>query len=522
MKRFLGSITRRERRFAAAGVVVTLTLLVPVVATAEPGLIPGTEPGVEQAVDVERGDSCRGMLPADTPSYVVCRWLTPPQDAAEVATFWAAGDGANLERAQPLPTHYVRCNRKTDFSTSRTCKDGETFCKQLPSGWYQCINRATGHITYERYTGGNKTVTTSSPSPAATPTTTQQAQGTTLVPDGNPSDAPTTPTTTRPAASSTALPTVGTEPTPSRPPSATGATTPATQAIAAARTTQPRLRIWVESDLADDYTAGEARFTTALEALVTAAKRPGVAGVKFADNLGYTSFTNAEDVTQFLTSASSALRAALPGKRLSIGVVVPELGCGSAKSCIQTMRAKAPLATKENITRYLKTRAADRVDISTGLFGRTYRQHQVPDPKTGKPTPITPALAAQAQWMSIRALEWDTLAQLGAREYGLAHTGDTSPWDKATATTQVDARIGTAIALGVPTITLWGHKTVDDNRTYRLLDAGLTPNAMWTVLTSQGLHGRLAAIIDPASTERSLTADLAELAKGVSDVFILL
>ncbi|WP_345408508.1 hypothetical protein [Nonomuraea salmonea] len=139
------------------------------------------------------------------------------------------------------------------------------------------------------------------------------------------------------------------------------------------------------------------------------------------------------------------------------------------------MRTKAPLATKENVTRYLKTAAVDRVEVSTGLFGRTYARHKVPDPKTGKPTPITPALAARAQWMSIRALEWDTLTQIGAREYGLAHAGATSPWDKATATAQIDARIGTAIAFGIPTITLWGHKTADGDQTYRLLDADLTP-----------------------------------------------
>ncbi|MGR6924535.1 hypothetical protein ACU635_60680 [[Actinomadura] parvosata] len=573
MKRFLGSITRRERRFAAAGVVITLTLLIPVVATAEPGLIPGTEPGTEQAVDAERGDSCRDMLPAGTPSYVVCRWLTPPQDAAQVATFWTADDGANLERAQPLPAQYVRCNRTTDLSTSRTCKGGETLCKQQPTGWYRCTDQTTGKITYEGYVNGKWVVRSTPPSTAppstaaATVTATSTASSSTPVrtidatavlpappsqppttpaassgsarptgqseppPDGNPATPtlteapnPTSPvptmTSQSPATTPTTTPTV--EPTAEPTATATTADAPAAQAIAAAAAVRPRLRVWVETDLADDYTAGDARFTAALDAVIAAARKPGVIGVKFADNLGYTGFTSPGDVTRFLTRAGGALRAALPGKRLSIGVVVPELGCGSAKACTQAMRAKAPLATKENVTRYLKARAADRVEISTGLFGRTYRRHHVPDPKTGKPTSITPALAARAQWMSIRALEWDTLAQIGAREYGLAHTGDTSVWDQAAATAQIDARIGTAIALGVPTITLWGHQAIDDNQTYRLLDAGLTPNALWTTLTRQGLRGRLAVIIDATSTERGITADLTELAKAVSEVFLLL
>ncbi|MFB9471632.1 hypothetical protein ACFFR3_19085 [Nonomuraea salmonea] len=526
MKHALGSITRRERRFAAAGVIIALTLLLPVVAVAEPGLLPGTgdpaQPGLELALDVERGDSCRDTLPADTPTYVVCRWLNPPQDAAQVATFWAADDGANLKAAQPLPARYVRCNQKTDLSTSSSCKGGETLCEQLPDDdWYQCTDQTTGQTTYERYVNGTRTVRTTPPT-TATPKATMTSAPASAEPTATPtastplptiSTEPIDPTAT--ATTPTPLPTVSAETTSS------AGTGPLAKAVSAARSTTQRLRIWVESDLADDYAAGDPQFTTALNALIAAAKHPGVTGVKFADNLAYTNFTRAQDVTRFLKRASAALRAALPGKRLSIGVVVPELGCGSAKACIQEMRTKAPLATKENVTRYLKTAAVDRVEVSTGLFGRTYARHKVPDPKTGKPTPITPALAARAQWMSIRALEWDTLTQIGAREYGLAHAGATSPWDKATATAQIDARIGTAIAFGIPTITLWGHKTADGDQTYRLLDADLTPNAVWTALTTQRLRGRLAVILDPSSTERGVTTDLTELAKVASDVFIL-
>ncbi|PZG01667.1 hypothetical protein C1J01_47905 [Nonomuraea aridisoli] len=283
----------------------------------------------------------------------------------------------------------------------------------------------------------------------------------------------------------------------------------------------------METDLSDDYIAGDDQFKTALQALIDAGKQPGVTGVKFADNLGYSGFTDADDVTRFLTQAGRALRAALPGKQLAIGVVVPELGCGSSKECIQAMRAKAPLATKDNVGRYLKTRAVDRVEMSTGLFGRTYSQHQVSDPKTGKPTAITPQLAARAQWMSVRALEWDTLVHIRGREYGLAHAGDTLPWTKAQAGAQIDARLGAAISLGVPSITLWGHKSTDQGQTYRLLDAGcqdatLTSNAMWNALISQDLRGRLAVVFDPASTECGITADLAALAKGASEIFILI
>lgn len=558
MKQFFGSTTRRERRFAAAGSIVALVLLVPVVAVAEPGLIPGGGPGtpgqsdVEQAVDVERGDSCRNMMAADTPTYVVCRWLTPPQDAADVAAFWGANDGANLVKAQPLPAEYARCNRKTDLSKSTTCKGGTTVCKQLSTGWYECTDETTGKTTYERYVDGKKQVRstpppsstpTSSPTPttaSAAPTATTPApdESATMSSDGNPTDistpgvTPPTETATAqadPTASANAVPTVSAEPTTSASsPTAEPTDTSGPQeggsaeAIAAAAKARPRLRIWLETDLADDYINGDTAFDAALQSLVTAAKQPDVVGVKFADNLAYTGFSSEQQVIRFLTRATEALRAGLSGKRLAIGVVVPELGCGASKECVTAMRDKAPLVTKQHVDRYLKAVTVDRVEVASGLFGRTYRQYKVTDPKTRKPTPITPATAGRAQWMSIKALEWDTLAQLGSREYGLAHAGDASPWNKTQATAQIDARIGTAVGLGVSTITLWGHKVVDDGQTYRLFNAGLEINPMWTALNAQRLRGRLAVVFDPATTERGVNADLAAVAKNAGEVFILI
>ncbi|GAA1680082.1 hypothetical protein GCM10009733_091070 [Nonomuraea maheshkhaliensis] len=543
VRQFLGSITRRERRFAAAGTLITLLVLVPVVAVADPGLVPGTpaQSATEQAVDAARGDSCRDTLPADTPDYVVCRWLTPPQDAAAVAAFWGADGGANLEQAQPLPAQYVRCNRKTDLSTSTTCKGGTTFCRQLPSGWYQCTDETNGKVTYERYVNGKKQVqstpppspstttssttwptsspTPSSPDTASTPLPTPTPPDETLPPDGNPPDAGTP--TTDPTTPSASVPTVTAEPTASTTPTTPEPGNGAADGDFIATAKKARLRIWLESDLADDYLAGDTAFTAALQQLVTDAKRTDVTGVKFADNLAYTGFSTEQQVIRFLNRATQALRAALPGKRLAIGVVVPELGCGDSQPCITGLRKRAPLVTKQHVNRYLRAGDVDRVEIAGGLFGRTYRQYQVTDPKTGKPTSITPALATRAQWMSVKALEWDTLAQIGVREYGLAHTGDTSPWTMAQATAQIEARIGTAIGLGASTITLWGHKATADGQTYRLLNAGLADNPTWNGLTGQGLRGRLAVVIDPTSTERG-AADIVHYAKGVSEIFILI
>ncbi|MFI6600670.1 hypothetical protein ACIBHX_30865 [Nonomuraea sp. NPDC050536] len=291
-------------------------------------------------------------------------------------------------------------------------------------------------------------------------------------------------------------------------------TVPAGTADAIRAAKAAKLRTWVEHDLSADYLTGGPQYRTALQALIAAAKQPGVTGVKFADYLGYPrdgrTFTGEADVKQFLATTATALRAALPGKRLAIGVAVPELGCGSNAACATAMRAKAPLATKKTVGDYLAAVTLDRVELADGLWGPSYRTYK-----------ITAAGASAAQWQAVRALGWDTWTQVTSRQYGLAHTGDTSPWDQATATAQVDTLVGNVIGRGVPSVTLWGHKSLAGQDTYRLLDTGLAPNLLWTALTGKGLRDRLAVVVDPASTERGAAADIATLAQGVSEIFIL-
>ncbi|GGO81350.1 hypothetical protein [Nonomuraea cavernae] len=551
VRKFFQAMTRREKRFAAAGIVVALVVCVPVMAVAEPGLVHGSapgepvDPGVEQALAVERGDSCRDMLPDDTPTFVVCRWLSAPQDAADVASFWMTDDGARLEQAQPLPPRYVRCNQPTDLSKTTACKGGQTNCAQQPDGWYKCRNMATGTITFERTVNGERQIRTTAPTASTGPSSsvTPRARPTKMSSTSSPPATLTiAPSAIAPPASDTSPGQPSTRPdqsqaprpdqqpttatTPSATPTSSGAAPPSDQAgdpvaaaITAARTA--RLRIWIESDLADDFKAGQAQFRAALRTLINAASRPGVIGIKFADNLGYTSFTSEDEIKDFLRQASGALRAALPGKRLAIGVVVPELGCGAAAGCVAAMRAKAPLATKKLVERYIKTSAVEQVYVSNGLFASAYRQHQLRDPKTGKQQPVTPAVATRAQWLSIKALGWDTLAQISSREYGLAHSGPAAPWDDAQATAQINAYIGTVIGVGAPTVTLWGHNAVDGGRTYRLLDADLAMNPMWSQLIRQQLRERLSVVFDPRSTELGIHQDIAALGKAASEIFIV-
>ncbi|GAA0912061.1 hypothetical protein [Nonomuraea longicatena] len=494
MKDFFTGITPRERRFAVAGIVVALVFFMPFLAFADPVTVEGEGPGKRTAttretpLPVSRGDSCADMLPKGTPSYVVCEWMTPPQDAAAVASFWGANDGANMEAARPLPQTYVRCNQKSDLSRDGNCRGGQTLCEERPDGWYRCQDGTTGKTTYERHVNGEKQVRTTPPSGGAAPSAGPPPS------DESPGDRP----QPKPSAQPSDQPS-------DRPAPATGRLA---EALGAARSAG--LRTWVETDLADDFRAGEAQFRAALDRLAGQAAGDGVVGVKFADYLGFRDFTGATQVKRFVSEATAYLRGRLPGKRLAIGVVVPELGCGSAEACVRDLRARYPLVTRSRVDDYVKSSGVDRVYVASGLFGKSYGEHG-----------ITPAKAAQAQWMNVKALGWDTLAQIGSREYGLTHSGETSPWDRERAGSEVDARVGNAIRYGAQTVTLWGHRIAYEQEHRRLLDAGLAENEVWRALTDKGLRNRLSVVFDPADPEVGVREDLRALGKGVSEVFVL-
>ncbi|MFI6496757.1 hypothetical protein [Nonomuraea typhae] len=556
MRDFFSGITRREKQFAVVGIVIALVFFMPFLALADPGSVPGSGPSgdrpsmaAEKPVDVRQGDSCEDLMPADTPSYVVCDWLTPPQDAAKVAAFWAADSGANMEKAQPLPQNYVRCNQKTDLSKEPDCRGGQTFCEELPSGWYKCTNMVNQKVTYERYVNGEKQVLTSPPPGAdqpAAPAGDPSGPGDQASrPDPGPSaQQPAGEERSAPPGARTAAPAVpedagpGTDPSadtgrepgtdPSRDPSPSpsadlgpGPTVssgnPVGHALAAAG--KAGLRIWVENDLADDYRAGEAQFRAAVSKLVAAAGRPGVVGVKFADYLGFRDFTSAAQVKKFVSEATAALRAKLPGKRLAMGVVVPELGCGSSQACVTDMRSRYPVVTRSRVDDYIRTSGVDRVYVASGLFGKSYGTFKVT--LDGQESTITPAIAAQAQWMAVKALGWDAVVQVGSREYGLTHGDQSSPWGAERAQAEVDARVGNAIGLGAQTVTLWGHRISYDADHRRILDAGLQPNEVWKALIAKGMRERLSVLFDPANPEVSVSADIGALAKGVSEIFVL-
>ena len=88
------------------------------------------------------------------------------------------------------------------------------------------------------------------------------------------------------------------------------------------------LRVWIESDLVKRWEAGPSSFRAGIRRVAFLANRPGVAGVKIADEMGYQDgLGSARQVRQFLLATAQALHAAAPRALILVDMVVPALGC---------------------------------------------------------------------------------------------------------------------------------------------------------------------------------------------------
>ena len=73
---------------------------------------------------------------------------------------------------------------------------------------------------------------------------------------------------------------------------------------------------------------GPASFRAAVTRVAALSRRPGVVGIKIADELGYNDgMDSAAEVRRFLSDTARALHAAAPHKLILVNMVVPQLGC---------------------------------------------------------------------------------------------------------------------------------------------------------------------------------------------------
>ncbi|WP_068927605.1 hypothetical protein [Planobispora rosea] len=416
--------------------------------------------------------SCRDLMGADAPAFIQCRWLAKPDEAFDVVRFWAQNDNARLKEATPY-VMFVDCAEEGTVCPQLE-GDGAAGDENSPApegaedgGTPEC--EAGQECSVDGHPeGGDGTVSEPEPNSPADP----NARTTETV----------APQTTGPAVAP-----------PTAAEIAAAAQTPAGQAVTSARATG--LRVWIDTELADDWKAGPAAFATAVKRIGALAARPEVAGIRFTAQLGYnTTFATQEEITAFVAAASGALRQAAPGKQLGVHTVVPVFACGAEEACKTEMAKRYPLLAPEQVESHLIAGRVDQITLDTGLLYGGYTTWKI-DAKT----------AQRNQWIQVRARAWDVLAQVAAEETGLV--GEVTAEEVAT---RVSAPVMDG---GAQQVNLW-TRVQDAQGAVKHLTA-------WDELKKLNpIQRRMAAVYNPATPETDTAADLKKLAEVFGQVYL--
>ncbi|RJL30865.1 hypothetical protein [Bailinhaonella thermotolerans] len=276
------------------------------------------------------------------------------------------------------------------------------------------------------------------------------------------------------------------------------------------------MRVWLEAELIDPWLRGKADFDKAVAELARQARRPGVVGIKYTDEVGWADpLKSPEQITRFLSEASAALRRAAPGKLLLVDMFVPELGCvpGSdddgPQECRAEMRGDYPLIRVENAEKYLLTGYTDAVNLSPDLFVDKYREWGLP-----------PEKAHEAHWREVKRRGWDKKVVLYSRDAELAHK-DASTLTPQQAESLVRLRVDLALKGGARMANLWTWRQDYEGAIHRLMDPGNKPNALWERLKARKAAGaRMSVQCNPGAMEVGIKQDLKEMSAVFSDVFM--
>ncbi|MEU4834793.1 hypothetical protein [Streptosporangium sp. NPDC023615] len=425
---------------------------------------------------------CSDLLGADAPAYMVCTWMAKPEEALGVAMFWGADDSANLKEATPSDGKFIDCSAagsscpptventvEGDENSPFPGGDGEGGAPDCEAG-QQCSVDGHGEGGDGTDNGSERT---------GTPTLTRPGAGTTTGTGATTPAAPATPATSAfapdPAAATAA------------------AQTPAGQAITAAKAV--RLRVWINTELADDWKAGTAAFIAAVKRVGALAARPEVAGIRFTSQLGYnTTFATDAEITAFVTAASEALRQVAPGKRLGVHTVVPELACGANDACKTEMRKRHPLLAPEKVESHLIAGRVDQLSLDSGLLYGGYGTWK-----------INAAQAHRNQWIQVRGRSWDVLSQVAAEETGLV--GQVTQ-------AQIASRLGAPVKDGgAQQVNVWTRVQNAQGAVNRL--------TAWEQLKKlTPIQRRLAAVYNPTTPEADVATDLKRLSEAFGQVYL--
>jgi hypothetical protein len=311
-----------------------------------------------------------------------------------------------------------------------------------------------------------------------------------------------------------------------RAPARPRATLPASSALApiasyrAAVTTAlaDHLRVWIETDLVKRWQEGQPSFRAAIDRVAALADRPGVVGIKVADELGYgDGMDSAAEIRQFLSDTARALHAAAPGKLILVDLVMPELGClpghqapgSDAAACAARARSAYPQLTLAAVDSYLRLRAIDVLDLSTGLLSNSIYAAWG----------TTMVAAQEAAWQEVKRRGWAGLVRLQARK-ALAHPGDYAG-TAAQAAAEVHVFVDIPLADGAKAVDIWTWHQAYQGQMYQLMNSGMRPNVLWDQLVELHRGGDvLFTHMSPHSVESGMSSDLAVIATAFNDVFL--
>jgi hypothetical protein len=277
------------------------------------------------------------------------------------------------------------------------------------------------------------------------------------------------------------------------------------------------LRVWLESDLVARWKAGPQQFNTAVGQLAALAVRPGVVGIKIADELGGKDGLSRKELLTFLRDSRAALHANAPGKLILIDIIGYQLGCapGLAKvrkesaACQAKDRVVHPAVTLGTIDAIVASGYVDVLDITTNMA----------EPAVYESWGITRAQAERAAFAEAHRRGWDARVRLQTRK-ALAFPTQHIP-DPTTAAALVPDFVDVPVSMGVRAVDIWTFSQNYAGKQVHLIDPGLRANVLWTALLVRHQAGdELFTHYTPSVVYGpSLDADMQAISSVFTDVF---
>ncbi|NRQ40147.1 hypothetical protein HII36_51240 [Nonomuraea sp. NN258] len=396
--------------------------------------------------------SCNDLLSADTPAYVVCRWMATPEEARDIARFWLDNDGQNMRDSGPMNEIVIDCNQPGNECANDSEGDGEMHDVGDPD-----VEGAEDGGTPECPPGEKCYVDPDNISQAA---------------------------------------------------KTAAAETPSGQAAKTATTAG--LRTWIDTELADDYRAGQ--LEAAVRKVAALAAQQGVVGIRFTSQLGLNqTFTTPEELDAFVAETSAALRRLVPAKKLAAHTAVPVLGCGANEACKTEVAKKYPLLDPDRVGAWLAKGLIDQLALDNAHLATEYATWQIDAPT-----------AQRNQWIQVRARAWDAYAQIAAEDAGFATAPGAAQLTPEQATQAITDRIAAPLQDdAAETVTLWTRWQDAQGQVNRVYGEKWAANATWDQLKKLStVRPRLATVYDPATPEVDPATDLKNLSEVFGQVYL--